>query len=100
MASEHADKPLHWRARFHLARLIGFLICEPQLRLGRRRHDGDCDWCGDPIGRYASEKLDFPLDDLDPEASNSREKLQAMFGAEYVRVCLECSANGGDETDE
>jgi len=75
-----------------LAKAIGMAICEPKLRLGRRRHDGRCDRCEEPLEMYAAEKLDFPLDDLDPDASTSTEKLQAMLNAQYVRVCLECSA--------
>lgn len=67
---------------------IGVLICEPQLRLGRRRHDGTCDHCGKPLGRYSMEKLDFP--DSSAEASSTIEKLRAMSNAEYVRICLEC----------
>lgn len=75
-----------------LAELLGRAICEPKLRLGRRRHDNTCDRCGDECGQYAMDKLDFPLEDYSPEATSSREKLRAMLNAEYVRVCLECSA--------
>lgn len=76
---------------FYLARFIGELICKPQVWIGRHRHDGTCDCCGEPIGQYAGEALDFPLDSLDPDASTPREKVWAMLRAEYVRVCLECT---------
>lgn len=84
------------RVRYRLAQLIAWALCEPQVKLGRRRHDGHCDSCGDDIGSYAMEKLDFLLDDLDPDASTKREKIQAMLGADYVRYCLEC----GDEKED
>lgn len=87
------------RARFELAKGIGYAICEPKLRLGRRRHDGHCDHCGGRLGPYAMEKLDFPLESLDAEDSSPIEKLRAMFDAEYVRVCLECSVPLEAETD-
>jgi pheromone shutdown protein TraB len=51
-----------------LYKAIGYAICEPQLRLGRRRHDGHCDECGNDLERYAAEKLKFPLDNLEPDA--------------------------------
>jgi hypothetical protein len=76
-----------------LAKATGMAICEPKLRLGRRRHDGRCDRCEEPLEMYAAEKLDFPLDDFDPDASTSTEKLQAMWNAQYVCVCLKCSAD-------
>lgn len=72
------------------AKALAFAICEPKLRLGRRRHDGICDRCQEPTGKYAMDKLSFPLEDLGPDASTSREKIRAMLDAEYVRVCLEC----------
>lgn len=75
-----------------IAKVVGLAILEPQLRLGRRRHDNTCDECGEPCGRYAMEKLDFPIDDVSPDATTTREKLRAMLDAEYRRVCLECSA--------
>lgn len=81
-----------YRARLALGKAIGVAICEPKMRLGSRRHDGICDNCGEPCGAYAAEKLDFPLDDFSPEATSTTEKLRAMLNAEYVRVCLECSA--------
>ncbi|RQG93711.1 hypothetical protein [Natrarchaeobius oligotrophus] len=85
---------MFWRTRYHLARLVAYAICEPKLRLGKRRHDNHCDRCGDHCGRYAAHKLDFPLEDdeiEDPDATSKWEKLRAMWDAEYVRVCLECS---------
>lgn len=89
---------MFYRARFALAKAIGYAICQPQLRLGRRRHDGHCDECGTPLERYAAEKLEFPLESLEPEATSKWEKLRAMFEAEYVRVCLECSVDLEDST--
>lgn len=71
---------------------LGTAICEPKLRVGRFRHDGVCDRCDDPCGRSFRDKLDFPLDDLSPEASTTREKLRAMWNAEYKRYCLGCVA--------
>lgn len=88
--SERQTRSLSYRLRETLAACIGFAICAPKLRLGRRRHDGICDDCGDPLGKYAGEQLDFPLDDLSPEATTSTEKLRAMWNAEYRRICLEC----------
>lgn len=82
------------------AMALATAICEPQIRLGRRRHDGVCDECDEPIDTYAGETLEFPLDDLDADATSSREKLRAMLNAEYRRVCLECWADLEDaETD-
>lgn len=91
-ASTAAEHGLSYRIRLWIGMAIGAAICKPQMLLGRRRHDGNCDRCGEPIGRYAGEKLDFPLDDLAPDASSSIEKLRAMWDAEYVRVCLDCTA--------
>lgn len=88
--SEVSTRTLSSRLREALGASIGFAICAPKLRLGRRRHDGICDDCGDPLGQYAGEQLDFPLDDLSPEATTSTEKLRAMWNAEYRRICLEC----------
>ncbi|AFZ73077.1 hypothetical protein [Natronobacterium gregoryi] len=82
---------MFYRLRFHLARAVAVAICEPQMRLGRRRHDNYCDECGEHCGRYFADKLDFPLDNLEPEATSKWEKLRAMFNADYMRVCLECS---------
>ncbi|OLZ39104.1 hypothetical protein A6E15_19260 [Natrinema saccharevitans] len=82
-----------YRTRVALGKAIGLAICKPKLILGRRRHDGTCDRCGEPFGKYAGEKLDFPLDDLSPDASSTRAKLRAMWNAEYTRVCLECSVD-------
>jgi hypothetical protein len=79
------------RAKLAIGKLIGYTLCEPQIRLGRRRHDGTCDLCGDSFGRYAAEKLDFPLDNLDPEESTTIEKIRAMWNVRYVRVCLDCT---------
>lgn len=78
----------------NLGKAIGMAICEPKVRLGRRRHDGTCDWCEERIGTYAAEKLDFP--DMDLETASTREKIRALMAGEYVRICLECSA----EVDE
>jgi len=83
--------------RMALAKAIGMAICEPKLRLGRRRPDGHCGRGGWLIETYAAEKLDFPLDNLAPNTSTSFEKLQAMWNAEYVRVCLECSNEKGTD---
>jgi RNA polymerase-binding transcription factor DksA len=79
---------------------IGYAICEPKLRLGRRRHDGVCDDCGEPIDAYGAEKLNFPLDDLSPDASSSIEKLRAMWTAQYVQICLECATDREAESKE
>jgi len=70
---------------------IGCLVCEPQLRLGRRRHDGHCDVCGEAFGRYAMEKLVFP--EGTGETTSTLDRLRAMTNAEYVRICLECDAD-------
>lgn len=83
---------MFYRAQFTLAKAIG----QPQLRLGRRRHDNHCDECGEYCETYAFDKLDFPLEDheiANPYATSKWEKLRAMFNAEYVRVCLECAAD-------
>jgi hypothetical protein len=82
------------------AELIGIAICKPQVHLGRWRHDGLCDRCGSPIDVYAGERLDFPLDDLSSEASSSREKLAAMWNAEYERVCFDCYVTDDEEVDD
>jgi RNA polymerase-binding transcription factor DksA len=84
------------RIKYGLAWLLSRSICEPKLRLGRRRHDDHCDECGAPIGKYALEKLDFPIDTDDLNGKTRGEKLRAMTDAEYVRYCLEC----GDELEE
>lgn len=78
---------------------VGVAICEPQLRLGRRRHDGTCDVCGDSLGRYSEERLNFPMDDFAPEASTTGEKIRAMLDAEYECVCLPCGADIQREDD-
>lgn len=75
---------------YRLAQLVAMAICEPKLRVGRRRHDNVCDRCDEPCGSYAHEKLDFPIEDLKPDASTSRKKLHAMLNAEYRRFCLGC----------
>jgi len=75
---------------YRLAQLVAMAICEPKLRVGRRRHDNVCDRCDEPCGSYAHEKLDFPIEDLNPESTSSMEKIRAMLAAEYQRVCLEC----------
>lgn len=78
---------------------LGVLICEPKVRLGRRRHDGICDRCDDPIDRYAMEKLDFPGES--PDIGSPLERIRRMLNAEYVRVCLECSAEmEAEEVDD
>ncbi|USZ73773.1 hypothetical protein [Natronosalvus halobius] len=89
---------LYWGVMFNLSRATALAICEPKLRLGRRRHDGNCDECGERCSPYAMEKLDFPIESLEPEATSSREKLRAMFSADYVRYCLECG--NGIETEQ
>ena len=89
MTDEHG---LVGRGLVLLGQAIGVAICEPQLRLGRRRHDNICDRCGENCGRYPCEKLDFPLDDLGPDETTTLEKIRGMMNAEYKRVCLECSA--------
>jgi len=88
------------RATYTAARATAIAICEPQVRLGRRRHDGNCDRCDEPLGPYSCEKLDFPMDSLEPEDSTGREKLRAMLDAEYCRYCLECSADLEREEEE
>jgi len=92
-------RTVHRKVAFGIAKAISVAICEPQLRLGRRRHDGMCDSCEEPIGRYAQEKLDFPLDDFSPDAPTATEKLRAMMNAEYVRICLECDPPEGADRD-
>ncbi|ADD05186.1 uncharacterized protein Nmag_1610 [Natrialba magadii ATCC 43099] len=86
------------RVQFALAKAIGYAICEPKLRLGRRRHDNHCDECGEHCGRYYAQKLEFTLGE-NPETSTSRAKLRAMWNAEYVRVCLECSVKLETESE-
>jgi hypothetical protein len=81
-------------AGISLGYAIGTAICEPQLRLGRRRHDGTCDHCGKDLGAYAMEKLDFPVSSA--EASSTTEKLRAMADAKYVRICLECPEDAAE----
>lgn len=93
-------RSLYRRAGIGLGKAIGAAICEPQVRLGRRCHDGTCDHCGTDLGPYAMEKLDFPLDDLGPEASSTTEKLRAMTNAEYVRICLECPEEPESESED
>ena len=80
-----------YRSRKAAAMAIGYAICEPKLRLGRRRHDGICDDCDEPIDTYGAENLAFPLDDLSPDASSSIDKLRAMWNAQYIQICLECA---------
>lgn len=79
---------LHERALFRFGEWIGILICEPQLRLGRRRHDNHCDQCGELIQDYAAERLSFPDE---PESESTLEKMHRMSNAEYVRYCIDCS---------
>jgi hypothetical protein len=69
--------------------LVGYLICEPQLRLGRRRHNNPCVRCGDDCGAYRCEKLCFPPE---PADASTIETMQRMADAEYVAVCIDCSA--------
>jgi len=83
---------LYTRVGFAIGYGVGFCICEPKLRLGRRRHSNECDRCGDACGRYAAEKLDFPIDDLGSDATTFQAKIWAMWNAQYRRVCLECAA--------
>jgi len=99
MSESTIDDYRFGRARFLLGKLVAMAICEPQLRLGRRRHDNHCDECGDSCGPYAMDKLDFPLEDLAADATSKREKIQAMVGAEYRRVCLNCGDDleGGEQ---
>ena len=68
--------------------LIGFLIYEPQLRIGRRRHDGTCDGCGCKPDRYFEERLDSP----DREHTSTLDHVRKMTNAEYERVCIVCGA--------
>ncbi|WP_238709280.1 hypothetical protein [Natronorubrum halophilum] len=92
---------MFYRTRFAFAKAIALAICEPQLRLGRRRHDNYCDECGEHCDPYAMDKLDFPIESLEPEATSSTEKVRAMVNAEYVRVCLECSVDlEADDNDD
>lgn len=76
---------------YYGAQALAFAICEPKLRLGRRRHDGVCDRCDESTGQYAMDKLSSPIDSTEPDATTSREKLRAMLDAEYFRFCLECA---------
>lgn len=86
------------RVRFWIGKAVGFAICEPQLRIGRRRHDNLCDECGRDCGSYAMDKLDFDVDgdDVDVDDRSTLETIKCLLDAEYVRVCLECST-GEDE---
>ncbi|OVE83170.1 hypothetical protein [Natronolimnobius baerhuensis] len=84
---------MFYQIRFRLAQFVAIAICEPQLRLGRRRHDNYCDECGEYCETYSFDKLDFPLESLEADATTKWQKLRAMFNAEYVRVCLECSVD-------
>lgn len=94
-----------YRAQVKVGELIGSAICAPKLLLGRRRHNNRCDRCGEVCLRYGAEKLDFPLDDLSPEATTSLEKIRAMLNAEYKLFCLECAvaieaeSEAGQEVD-
>jgi len=69
---------------------IGYVICEPQLRLGRRRHDHHCDRCGDRCGAYKCERLAFPPE---PDSETTLGKVRRMADATYTALCLECSAD-------
>jgi len=84
------------RSLVAVGKTAGIVICEPQLRLGRRRHDGTCDKCGDRLGPYSLEKLDFPAQ---PDEESTIEKLRRMARAEYVRICLECDPDVRGDTD-
>lgn len=75
---------------------IGHVICWPQLQLGRRRHDGRCDECGEPIGRYAMEKLEFPGVELQAVQRSTFEHMRDMYNAEYVRICIYCDEEDDD----
>jgi len=81
---------IYWRVGFTLSKALATVICESKIRRGRRRHDGHCDECDEPLEAYCMQKLDFPIESLEPDATTSREKLRAMLNAEYVRVCIEC----------
>lgn len=84
-----SDLSLFQRFGIAVGKGIGYVICEPQLRLGRRRHDNTCDQCNDDCGRYACEKLEFPDQ---PDGISTLGKMKAMSEAEYRQFCLECSA--------
>lgn len=83
------------RLRYRIAWLLSVIICEPQLRLGRRRHDGRCDTCREPIDRYGLERLYFDYDGDSPTDISSWEALRSMLTAEYECYCLYCDP--GDE---
>jgi len=93
--SETADEErnLYERTMIYIGLGIGYLICEPQLRLGRRRHDNQCDRCGSDCGAYRCEKLLFGDE---PEGRESTlKKMRRMANATYIGVCIEC----GDEIE-
>ena len=73
--------------------VAGTLICEPQVRLGRRRHDGRCDDCGGYPDRYYEERLAFP----DREYTSTIDHMRKLTEAEYERLCLDCSVDREQE---
>lgn len=77
------------RAMIGLGKAIGIAICEPQLRMGRFRHDGRCDECSGRFSDYAAEQLVFPTTQ-EPEELSAIEKIRAMARASYRIVCFEC----------
>lgn len=58
-----------------------------------------CDSCDGPCGTYPHDRLDFPIEDLDPDSSSSREKLRALLNAEYRRFCIECAVDIEEEEE-
>jgi len=84
---------LRQRVAYVVGQTLAYCICEPQLRLGRRRHDGHCEQCDDPLGVYRQERLTFPHADEKPLT------LRAATRAEYEAICLYCDPDdAGDES--
>lgn len=77
------------RAMIGIGEAIGIIICEPQLRIGRFRHDGRCDECSGRIADYAAEKLVFPTS-RESEQLTAIEKMRVMSRASYRLVCFAC----------
>lgn len=78
--------------------VIGTGICEPQLRLGRRRHNGICDRCGEPVGAMAAEHLEFP-DSGGADTATAREEIWTMLHASYAQYCFDCFCEIDQDTD-
>jgi len=85
--SSNEARSLSYRVRFLLGEALGAAICEPQLRLGRLRHDNVCDECGERAAHWALERLEFGID---IDEVTFKQKLKAALTADYERYCLDC----------